>query len=92
MGDAMTGADTQKGQAHEPCTIRLFTTSQEDFLLRRARGEYRDMPGMRLTIDQATRLWSVDRQLCQSVMTTLVASHHLEVDENGRYRKAHSGY
>jgi hypothetical protein len=29
----------------------LFRTASEDALLRRVRGEYREMPGMRLTIE-----------------------------------------
>jgi hypothetical protein len=68
----------------------LFKTSAHEALLRRARGEFREMPGMRLTIDQAARLWSADRQTCQLVLDALVASHDLAIDENGRYRKAHS--
>jgi DNA-binding IclR family transcriptional regulator len=70
----------------------LFRTSKDDALLRRARGEYREMPGMRLTIDQAMRLWDLDRQTCSDLLNSLVAIRFLEVDGNGRYRKAHSGY
>lgn len=80
------------GHTHEPCTVMLFRTSEEDALLRRVRGEYREMPGMRLTIDQAARLWNLDRQTCQSLMDVLVASHDLEIDGTGRYRTAHCGY
>jgi hypothetical protein len=77
---------------HEPCTVLLYRTSREDALLRRARGEYREMPGMRLTIEQAMRLWDLDRQCCQSLLSSLVDAHFLEVDQHGRYRKAHCGY
>ena len=77
---------------HETCTVRLFRTSQEDALRRRARGEYREMPGMRLTTEQAMRLWDVDRETCQSLLSALVEEHFLQVDPYGRYRKAQSGH
>jgi hypothetical protein len=70
----------------------LYRTSREDALLARARGEYREMPGMRLTIDQAMRLWDLDRPTCQDLLDSLVAVHFLAVDDQGRYRKNHSGY
>ncbi len=76
---------------HEPCTVTLFRTFKEEALIRRVRGEYREMPGMRLTIGQAMRLWDLDRQVCEKALNSLIASHFLEVDEHGRYRKTHSG-
>jgi hypothetical protein len=88
----MRGVERTAGGAHEPCTIQLFRTSKVDALLRRARGEYREMPALRLTIDQAMRLWYLDRQTCSDVLNSLVAAHFLEVDGSGRYRMAHSGY
>ena len=88
----MSGVGTATGGTHEPCTITLFTKSGEDVLLRRVRGEYREMPGMRLTIDQAMRLWGMDRQTCSDLFASLVAARFLVTDRDGRYRKAHSGY
>ncbi len=75
-----------------PCTVTLFTTLSDEGLLRRVRGEFREMPGMRLTIDQATRLWTLDRDTCAKIFSSLVASRFLEMDGNGRYHKTHSGY
>jgi len=77
---------------HEPCTVTLFRTMADDALLRRVRGEYREMPGMRLTVDQAMRLWMLDRHNCVKVLDSLVAAHFLERDGNGRYARAHGGY
>ena len=88
---AMSG-DTTTGRTHEPCTIVLFRTFKDEALMRRVRGEFREMPGMRLTIEQAMRLWDVDRQTCQSLLSSLVDEHFLEHDEHGRYRKSHCGY
>jgi hypothetical protein len=87
-----TNGDWTTGRMQEPCTVMLFKTDGEDALLRRVRGEYREMPGMRLTIDQAMRLWGMDRQTCSDLFASLVAARFLELGRDGRYRKAHSGY
>lgn len=87
-----TSGDGITGRTHEPCTVLLFKTSQEEALLRRVRGEYREMPGMRLTINQAMRLWGMDRQTCSDLFASLVAARFLEMGSDGRYRKVHSGY
>ena len=87
-----TSGDGVTSRTHEPCTVVLFRTSRQDALLRRVRGEYREMPGMRLTIEQAMRLWDLDRQTCSDLFASLVAAHFLEAGSDGRYRKAHAGY
>ena len=84
----MSGVGTATGGTHETCTVTLFRTAREDALLRRVRGEYREMPGMRLTFEQAMRLWNIDRQACATVLDSLVASRFLEIDRFGRYQKA----
>ena len=78
--------------APETCTVMIFKSHADEALLRRIRGEYREMPGMRLTEDQAMRLWALDRPTCRKVLDSLVASHYLEQDHNGQFAKAHSGY
>ena len=67
-------------------------TIDEPELLTRVCGEYREMPGMRLTIDQAMRLWVLDRKTCSDVLDSLVAAHFLERDNRGQYARAHSPY
>ena len=80
------------GTIHEPCTIIMGPTFAEEALMRRVRGEYREMPGMRLTVDQAMRLWTLDRNTCSHVLASLVAAHFLRQDSTGQYMKAHGGY
>jgi hypothetical protein len=46
-------------------------------LLNRVRGEFIEMPGLRLKIDQAQRLWHLDRAMCESVLTSLVDAKFL---------------
>jgi hypothetical protein len=78
--------------AHQPCSVTVYGTITEDNLLRRIRGEFREMPGMRLTLEQAGRLWDLDRATCVGVLGKLISARFLEMDGNGRYRKAHGGY
>ena len=80
------------GTIQGPETVTIFKPSPEDALMKRVRGEYREMPGMRLTLDQAMRLWMLDRQTCSDVLSSLVAAHFLEQDRDGRFMRAHSGY
>lgn len=80
------------GTMHEPCSITVFRTFSQDTLFARVRGAYREMPGMRLTLDQAMRMWSLDRQTCSHVLSSLVAAHFLEQDHTGRYMKTPAGY
>lgn len=80
------------GTIHEPCTITLGQSFGEEALIRRIRGEYREMPGMRLTVDQAMRLFRLDRRTCSGVLDSLVAAHFLEQDRQGRFLKCHGGY
>jgi DNA-binding IclR family transcriptional regulator len=75
-----------------PCTVSIFRPFDELQLLHRVRGEFGEMPGMRLTTEQAMRLWSLDRSTCEGLLGELVAIHFLERDAFGRYKKAHAGY
>lgn len=43
-----------------------------DPLLTRIRGEYLEMPGLRLTPSQASRLWQLDRATCEAALARLV--------------------
>ena len=56
-----------------------------DTLASRVRGEYREMPGLRLTVPQACRLWQVDRVTCEAVLARLVAEQFLLRTPNGAY-------
>ena len=61
-------------------------------LASRIRGEYREMPGLRLSPEQATRLWSLDRGTCALVLNQLVETGFLRRDRDGRYERTHGGY
>jgi hypothetical protein len=59
-----------------------------DELVRRIRGEYLEMPGLGLTMDQATRLWGLDVLTCQRLLDVLLDARFLTCTRDGRYRRA----
>ena len=64
----------------------------EPTLINRIRGEFHEMPGMRLSFEQATRLWALDRHTCEAVLGRLIDAGFLLRDHRGLYSKAHGGY
>ena len=60
-------------------------------LVTRIRGEYLEMPGLRLTLEQAQRLCGVERMLCKTVLDALVEAKFLCVKPNGAYARAIEG-
>jgi hypothetical protein len=57
-------------------------------LIRRIESEYREMPGLNLTLAQAQRLWGVDRATCVQVLTLLVTRRVLKRTPAGTYLRA----
>ena len=58
----------------------MMTTVHEDSitgLLTRIRGEFLEMPGLRLTSAQAARLWSVDRRTSEWILDGLTTAGFL---------------
>ena len=60
-------------------------------LLRRIQGEFLEMPGLRLTLGQAERLWGLDRQTCTTVLENLVGEKFLTRTTDGRYTRLTEG-
>ena len=54
-------------------------------LLDRIKGEYREMPGLRLTLPQAQRMWQLDAADCEAALHTLVHEGFLGVTEDDTY-------
>jgi hypothetical protein len=55
----------------------LTSAVQLTDLSARIRGEYREMPGLRLTVSQASRLWNVERDLCLRALESLTQTGFL---------------
>ena len=58
-------------------------------LIRRAQAEFAEMPGLQLTLAQATRLWALDARITERMLTALVGCGFL-VRRGDRYTRATS--
>ena len=56
-----------------------------DDVLRRVRGEFIEMPGLRLTLAQAQRLWGLDRHACDALLGALVDAKFLFRTRDGAF-------
>jgi hypothetical protein len=68
----------------------IVNTSREQ-MIRRIACEYLEMPGLRLTREQAQRLWGLDSQSCSEILSELVATNFLARTADGRYARATDG-
>jgi hypothetical protein len=57
-------------------------------LVGRIRAEFLEMPGLRLTVVQASRLWGLDEENCRRVIETLVGSSFLRWTPSGMVGRA----
>ena len=60
-------------------------------LIRRIRGEYLEMPGLRLTPHQATRLFGLDAATCEEILDRLLESRFLSRTNDGMFILAQAG-
>ena len=51
--------------------------------MRRVRGEFEEMPDLRLTTRQAQRFWALDAAECETVLGLLVDGQYLMRTPNG---------
>ncbi len=54
-------------------------------IVNRVRGEFLEMPGLRLTEPQARRLWALEPSLCSAVLTELVDNGFLWRTREGAF-------
>ena len=54
-------------------------------LLTRIRKEYLEMPDLRLTNRQASRLWNLDQTACNAILDTLIKDRFLSQTGDGAY-------
>ncbi len=57
-------------------------------VIRRVRAEFVEMPGLRLTPAQATRLWGLERDACHAVIAALIDSEFLRWTPAGAVTRA----
>jgi len=61
-----------------------------DAIVLRIREEFREMPGLRLTPAQATRLWGLEIDTCRQVIEQLVAASFLRWTDGGAIARIES--
>jgi hypothetical protein len=68
-----------------PLELDAFDFQQ---VVERVRGEFLEMPGLRLTIPQAARLWGLDTPSCEAVVDVLVRCDFLQRTASGVVARA----
>lgn len=56
-------------------------------LLARIKGEYIEMPGLRLSVEEASRLWDLQMDLTGTILRALVDDGFLKVSSDGKYQR-----
>ena len=62
-------------------------TRGNDEVLRRVQGEFLEMPGLRLTLPQARRLWGLDATMCDALLSALVDANFLFRTRDGAFMR-----
>ena len=77
-------------QTSASSTASEFLAQQDSraLIVERVRGEFREMPGLALTLAQAGRLWSLDAATCTEVLSQLVGSGFLCRRADGAFCRA----
>ena len=57
-------------------------------LVGRIRAEFLEMPGLRLTVTQASRLWGLDEGACRRVIDALIGASFLRWTASGAVARA----
>jgi hypothetical protein len=74
------------------CSARIPCSAhpEERDLYTRVQAEFREMPGLKLTLPQASRLFSIEPTRCERVLGALVHAGHLATDGNA-FASPHGG-
>ncbi len=81
--DAAVGKHYSKDQ--EPHGKYVPIMQALDPLFFRIRSEYREMPGLRLTLSQAAHMWQLDARACEAVLLALVDEGFLARTDDGAF-------
>jgi hypothetical protein len=66
-------------------TLSPRTSPRIEQLVTRIRAEFLELPGLRLTLSQASRLFGVDRMECEHVLCELVSHRFLKTMGDGSF-------
>ena len=74
-------------QPTERPALAKDTRAISDETLRRVRGEFLEMPGLRLTELQARRLWGLDAVTCSALLDALIDAEFLFRTRDGAFMR-----
>jgi hypothetical protein len=83
------GNDTRRQSEEASMTVRRSIV--DEALLHRVYGEFLEMPGLRLTCQQAQRLWGLDESACLELLQFLVDAKFLYRPGHGMYTRLTDG-
>lgn len=66
-------------------SVERRNVATREALTRRIRSEFREMPGLCLTLPQATRLFDLRPEACSRILLELVENGLLSLRNDGRY-------
>lgn len=70
-----------------PMSSETLISVSPDDVLRRVKGEFLEMPGLRLTEPQARRLWGLDAASCGALLKALVEAKFLFRTRDGAFMR-----
>jgi hypothetical protein len=73
------------GPAHRPRVEGVMTATHSPHLTRRIQGEFTEMPGLKLSLAQAQRLFGLGTTECEELLRTLNDSGFLARTRDGSY-------
>jgi hypothetical protein len=62
-------------------------TERSSELVLRIRGEFMEMPGLRLTLEQAQKMWALDATTCAALIAALVDTGFLFRTRDGAFMR-----
>ncbi len=75
-------------QAQLPPAADVDADAELAGAIRRARAEFLEMPGLKLSGVQAARIWAMEPGLCAAVLAALVVSGFLTMTRDGGFVRA----
>ena len=59
-----------------------------ELVTKRVQAEFAEMPGMTLTMPQASRLFGIEREVCKTIVERLVTTSYLKWTHSGAVTRA----
>jgi hypothetical protein len=87
----VAGTNVAVTRSVEETSMTVKRSIVDAALLQRVHGEFLEMPGLRLTCQQAQRLWGLDESACVALLEWLVDAKFLWRPGHGMYTRTNDG-